>query len=102
MTSNLLQVDWSYHLVTQDNACLRTGGTCTYPRGKAVGGTTVLHGMMYMRGNPEDYNSLAEDGIEGWNYEDVLPYFLISEDNPDLDTSGSPIEVGWYSRATTP
>ena len=51
------------------------------PRGKVLGGTSNLNAMVYIRGNQADYNGWAEDGAEGWGYDDVLPYFKKSEDN---------------------
>lgn len=51
-----------------------------------MGGTSILHGMMYMRGNPKDYNDYAAMGNSGWDYNSVLKYFKKSEDNIDFDT----------------
>ena len=49
--------------------------------GKGLGGTGIQHGMMYMRANPWDYNQWANFGIEGWSYEEILPYFTVAENN---------------------
>lgn len=54
---------------------------CNWPRGKVLGGTSVLNYMLYVRGNKRDYNSWADAGNTGWSYDDVLPYFIKSEDN---------------------
>lgn len=43
-----------------------------------------MNGMMYIRGSRADYDSWAAAGNEGWSYEDVLPYFLKSEDNKQV------------------
>jgi choline dehydrogenase len=52
-----------------------------WPRGKALGGSSVQNIMMFMRGNPRDYDRWAEmTEDEGWNYENVLPYFKKFED----------------------
>jgi choline dehydrogenase len=51
------------------------------PRGKLLGGTSSINGMMYSRGNAADYDGWARLGLAGWGYEDVLPYFRRSESN---------------------
>jgi choline dehydrogenase len=51
------------------------------PRGKVMGGSGSVNGMMYSRGVAADYDDWARSGLEGWGYADVLPYFRRSEDN---------------------
>jgi choline dehydrogenase-like flavoprotein len=51
------------------------------PRGRALGGTSSMNTTLYVRGHRRDYDEWAENGAEGWSYEDVLPFFLRSEDN---------------------
>ena len=68
------------------------------PRGKVVGGSGSINGMVYMRGHPRDYDDWAAAGATGWNYTSVLPYFTRSENNEDLPASvyhgrGGPINV---------
>jgi len=49
------------------------------PRGKALGGSTAIYGMVYARGHRRDYDDWARAGLTGWSYADVLPYFRLSE-----------------------
>ncbi|MBN9045308.1 MAG: GMC family oxidoreductase N-terminal domain-containing protein [Rhizobiales bacterium] len=49
------------------------------PRGKVLGGSSSINGMNWMRGNREDYDSWADLGVQGWSYDEVLPYFKRSE-----------------------
>jgi len=50
-----------------------------WPRGRVVGGSGSINGMLYVRGNPRDYDSWADMGCTGWSYTDVLPYFRKTE-----------------------
>ncbi|CAN1570748.1 BetA Choline dehydrogenase and related flavoproteins [Rhabdaerophilaceae bacterium] len=52
-----------------------------YPRGKVIGGCSAINGMIYMRGQAEDYDGWAQAGLSGWGWNDVLPYFLRHEDH---------------------
>jgi choline dehydrogenase len=54
-----------------------------WPRGKVLGGTSSINGMMYIRGHRKDYDGWAESGLDGWSYDDVLPYFKRAEGNRD-------------------
>src|ERR1700693_5416495 len=49
------------------------------PRGKVLGGTSSINGMLYMRGNHADYDEWPQRGCEGWDWESVLPYFRKAE-----------------------
>ena len=58
------------------------GGRRGYqPRGRGLGGSSLINAMIYVRGQPEDYDSWAAEGCAGWGWSDVLPYFKRAEDN---------------------
>ncbi len=57
------------------------GRSLNYPRGKVLGGCSSINGMIYMRGQAADYDGWRQAGNAGWGWDDVLPYFLKSEDN---------------------
>jgi choline dehydrogenase-like flavoprotein len=67
------------------------------PRGKVLGGTSSINGMIYMRGNHADYDEWRQRGCEGWDWESVLPYFRKAEDNErgesEFHGSGGPLRV---------
>jgi choline dehydrogenase len=73
------------------------GRTIPVPRGKTLGGSSSINGMVYVRGNPLDYDTWAQFGNRGWSYEGVLPYFKKSENyEPGGDDSrgrGGPLNV---------
>jgi choline dehydrogenase len=82
------------------------GGRRLYmPRGKVVGGSGSINAMIYVRGNPADYDGWAAGGAEGWSYDEVLPYFKRSEDNErgedEFHGVGGPLSVS-DSRAMSP
>jgi len=52
-----------------------------WPRGRGLGGSSSINGLIYVRGQPEDYDAWAADGNRGWGWKDVLPYFVRSESN---------------------
>ncbi|XP_076657191.1 glucose dehydrogenase [FAD, quinone]-like [Halictus rubicundus] len=78
------ELDWKYKTTNESFACLSTGGSCYWPRGKNLGGTTVHHGMAYHRGHAKDFDRWAAAGNEGWSWNDVLPFFKKSEDNTEI------------------
>lgn len=72
------RTDWMMR--TEAEAGLN-GRSLTYPRGKVLGGCTAINGMIYMRGQAADYDHWRQLGNSGWGWDDVLPYFIKSEDN---------------------
>nr|CAH7761528.1 unnamed protein product [Callosobruchus chinensis] len=80
-TLQLTFLDWQYKTEPGDNYCLGLRNKrCNWPRGKVLGGSSVLNAMLYIRGNKKDYDRWRDLGNPGWGYEDVLPYFKKSED----------------------
>ena len=74
--------NWRYH--TEPVPSL--GGRSLYwPRGKVLGGSSTINGMVYVRGNRHDYDRWAQMGLTGWSYEDVLPAFRRSEGHIERD-----------------
>ncbi|XP_011496553.1 PREDICTED: glucose dehydrogenase [FAD, quinone]-like [Ceratosolen solmsi marchali] len=82
------EIDWQYRTVNESNACRSTGSSCSWPRGRNLGGTSVHNGMMYIRGHPKDYDDWAALGNYDWSWKDVLPYFLCSENNTEIARVG--------------
>ncbi|AFO88049.1 choline dehydrogenase [Phaeobacter inhibens] len=84
---NMSMYDWGYksqpepHLGGRELVC---------PRGKVVGGSSSINGMVYVRGHAGDYNHWAESGAAGWSYADVLPYFKRMETWDDRGHGGDP------------
>ena len=56
------------------------GRSLNYPRGRVIGGSSAINGMIYMRGQAADYDHWRQLGNQGWSWEDVLPHFIHSED----------------------
>ncbi|XP_025191572.1 glucose dehydrogenase [FAD, quinone]-like [Melanaphis sacchari] len=90
ITAQLLQAseyNWKYKTIPMNTSCLSFDEhRCKFPRGKVMGGSSVLNYMIYTRGNKMDYDNWAEMGNEGWSNDDVFKYFLKSE-NANLSTS---------------
>ncbi|PNF27342.1 Glucose dehydrogenase [FAD, quinone] [Cryptotermes secundus] len=72
--------DWKYRTERSNSSCFGSKfGLCHWPRGRVLGGTTVLNYMIYSRGIRADYDGWEALGNTGWGYDDILPYFLKSE-----------------------
>jgi choline dehydrogenase len=73
------------------------GRTLYQPRGKVLGGTSSINGMVYMRGTPRDYDGWRQRGCEGWGWDDVLPYFRKAENQErganEFHGAGGPLNV---------
>jgi choline dehydrogenase len=71
-----------------------------WPRGKVLGGSSSINGMLYVRGNPADFDGWAQMGCRGWSFSDVLPLFKKSEDAEAGDAErrgkGGPLRVENY------
>lgn len=61
------------------------GQNVYWPRGKVLGGSSSLNGMAYVWGDPKEYDSWAEHGVEGWGFDDIQPYFQKLENNEYSD-----------------
>jgi choline dehydrogenase len=84
--------------------CLKTepdpglaGRSLAWPRGRVLGGSSSINGLLYIRGQAEDYDHWRQLGCTGWSHDDVLPYFKKSEDQQrgadDFHGAGGPLAV---------
>jgi len=64
--------NWRFQTEPEENVYNRT---IVVPRGKGLGGSTLINGMIFVRGQPQDYDLWAQMGATGWSFQDVLPYF---------------------------
>src|SRR5436309_9048189 len=73
------------------------GRTLYQPRGKVLGGTSSINGMVYMRGTPSDYDNWRQRGCEGWDWDSVLPFFKKAENQErgadEFHGVGGPLRV---------
>ena len=77
----LSEVDWAYETVPQAHAA---GRRLAWPRGRVLGGSSCLNAMVWVRGAPEDFDTWAYLGADGWSWEDVRPvYERIEQRDPD-------------------
>ena len=86
--------NWAFNTVPQPGLNGRQG---YQPRGKALGGSSAINAMLYVRGQREDYDAWAELGNEGWDWDSVLPYFKKAENNVrganDAHGDSGPLQV---------
>ncbi len=93
-------LNWRFETVPQH----RMDGASVYiPRGRALGGSSAINGMVYVRGHRDDYEEWAATGLAGWGWDGVLPYFLKSERNEcfgddALHGQGGPLTVTFIDR----
>jgi choline dehydrogenase len=69
-------VNWNY---SADGSAGTAGRAIHWPRGKVLGGSSSINGMLYVRGHPADYDGWAQMGCRGWSFDDLLPFFRKSE-----------------------
>ena len=73
---NMPKYNWLYHTEPEPGLGGRSLHT---PRGKVLGGSSSINGLVYVRGNPFDFERWEEEGARGWSYHHVLPYFRRAE-----------------------
>ena len=88
-------VNWNYSAEGPNQRAIH------WPRGKTLGGSSSINGMLYVRGNPADFDGWAQMGCRGWSFDDVLPYFRKSEtykqgDDPEYRGTDGPLKVEDY------
>src|SRR3984885_3155920 len=87
-------VNWMYQTEPEPGL---DGRTVFQPRGKVLGGSSSINGLLYVRGQHEDYDRWRQRGNSGWGYDDVLPYFKKAEDQQrgadDYHGAGGPLPV---------
>jgi choline dehydrogenase-like flavoprotein len=88
------KLDWDFATEPEPHV---DGRSMYIPRGKAIGGSSSMNAMLYVRGRPLDYDGWEAQGAPGWGYKDVLPYFIKSEDNArgasEYHGAGGPLRV---------
>lgn len=84
---NMSLYDWGYKTLPEPHL---GGRTLVTPRGKVIGGSSSINGMVYVRGHAGDYDHWEVSGATGWGYADVLPYFRRMEHWHDSGQGGDP------------
>lgn len=87
-------LNWAYKSEPQAGL---NGRRSYQPRGRALGGSSAINAMLYIRGHRADYDEWRDMGCDGWGYDDVLPFFKKAEDNSrgadDVHGAGGPLSV---------
>ncbi|MGR3462724.1 MAG: choline dehydrogenase [Roseovarius sp.] len=86
---NMRRYDWGYQTEPEPHL---GGRRLACPRGKVIGGSSSINGMVYVRGHARDYDHWRDQGCDGWGYADVLPYFKRME---AWDDGGHGGDAGW-------
>ncbi|MEL6197630.1 MAG: choline dehydrogenase, partial [Pseudomonadota bacterium] len=86
---NMARYDWGYRSEPEPHMA---GRRMAVPRGKVIGGSSSINGMVYVRGHARDFDTWAAMGARGWAYADVLPYYKRLETWDDSGHGGDP---GW-------
>nr|WP_317128998.1 GMC family oxidoreductase N-terminal domain-containing protein [Mangrovivirga cuniculi] len=98
---NNTKIDWSFWTEEQKNVLNRK---IFVPRGKTLGGSSSTNAMAYVRGNKNDFDEWEKLGNKGWSYDNVLPYFIKSENNEDIDNeyhgNKGPLNVAFSKQPT--
>ena len=84
---NMKMYDWGYESEPEPHL---EGRRLVCPRGKVIGGSSSINGMVYVRGHAKDFDHWAESGADGWSYADVLPYYKRMETWDDNGHGGDP------------
>ncbi|QFT57267.1 Oxygen-dependent choline dehydrogenase [Sulfitobacter sp. THAF37] len=84
---NMKTYDWGYRTEPEPHL---GGRRLACPRGKVIGGSSSINGMVYVRGHAMDFDHWQESGASGWSYADVLPYFKRMENWHDMGHGGDP------------
>ena len=74
-------VNWKFHTEPEPNMA---GRRIYWPRGRVLGGSSSINGLIVIRGQPQDYDRWANSGARGWSWNEVLPYFVKLENNADF------------------
>lgn len=94
------KVNWMYETEPDPGTHDRTH---TWPRGKVLGGSSSINGLLYIRGQRQDYDGWAQMGLRGWSYDDLHPYFVRSQnqerDDMDGHGQGGPLNVSDVTEA---